>query len=117
MNLNRKIHEALGLKWGHDYHVLEAYDDSVVYTAQCLKCRDTRDSDLIVEEAACPADPDYTSDAGKVQLLREMGKRKDWEDFDRSITGHNSALAYILILDTTGKLAQLALDWLGENNE
>jgi hypothetical protein len=66
--------------------------------------------------------PDFISDAGKIELLRLMMKREDWPEFCNSI-GHSyatkkipsSAYYYIwmvYILDTTGRLAQAAVEFL-----
>lgn len=60
--------------------------------------------------------PDFTSDTGKVQLLRLMMEREDWDAFQIRINvvgktkyGH---IWIDYITDTTGKLRDACLEWL-----
>jgi len=125
MNLNKELHEAFGHKWGHDYTALERYKNNSIFTAQCTKCGHTCDSDLIINNEHCPADPDYKADPRLV--LGEMEKRGSYESFvaylfDTNYPPDNIHMALMsgttlliildLIMDDTGKLAQLALDWI-----
>jgi len=87
----------------------------------------------IIESHISYNNPDFTSDVGKVQLLREMEKREDWSEFLHSILedhtndGNDATGIYFnvpdswimlhlfsinLILDTTGKLQDAAWEWL-----
>ena len=64
--------------------------------------------------------PDFFTDAGKVQLLREMRKREDWLNFLRYIggcrhyrmDGLNDFLPIVYITDDTGLLARTAEEFL-----
>ena len=70
----------------------------------------------------------YASDSGKIELLRLMMKRDDWGDFlgtigfCRVVTGHGDKIFSDMIhvsylLDTTGLLAQAAVEWLTAQRE
>jgi hypothetical protein len=60
---------------------------------------------------------DFTTDSGKIELLRLMMKRKDWPEFlDKvgwcSRWEKHSYLYIDYLTDTTGKLRDAALEWL-----
>jgi hypothetical protein len=63
------------------------------------------------------SNPDFTSDSGKIELLRLMMEREDWDAFLAYLYIHQTedsgmeAMAKY-ITDTTGRLAQAALEWL-----
>jgi len=59
-----------------------------------------------------PNIPDFTTDSGKIELLRLMMKRDDWPKFAHYVGTHNGAFPLDLITDTTGLLAQAAVEWL-----
>jgi len=74
----------------------------------------------------CTENPDFTSDAGKVQLLRLMMERDDFEDFFDHIKGSfynqihlrkENMIPLDYITDTTGKLRDACLEWLKEKGE
>jgi hypothetical protein len=70
------------------------------------------------------ANPDFTSDPGKIELLRLMMKREDWSKFLFTINkvagitvwGQNFIFVRY-ITDTTGLLAQAAVEWLTAQKE
>jgi hypothetical protein len=109
--LNRKLHEALG----HCYHEWKRVTVDPKSSYQCQKCW------VEIKE---PYNPDYVSDPRLV--LREMQKREGFSCFlsflmfgsendcleDELIYAEATLQIVDLILDDTGKLAQLALDWL-----
>ena len=102
MNLNRKLHEALGYCWH------EQGDPGVL---QCSKCGEPM---LFTWQQ----NPNYAADQRLV--IREMEKQRCLDKFicyvcsihhlqwNRNVTDFTKLVA----IDTTGKLAQLALDWL-----
>jgi hypothetical protein len=60
--------------------------------------------------------PDFTSDSGKIELLRLMMKREDWPEFCGLWAGcemmGNFYIHIDYITDTTGRLAQAAVEFL-----
>ena len=103
MDKNRELAELLGLCW-HEW------DNPVLHGQmyQCVLCGIVAD---------IPWHPDYTSDAGKVQLLREMEKREDWLSFLNKVGLGGSyrrrfSIYIEYILDTTGKLRYAVIEWL-----
>jgi hypothetical protein len=68
--------------------------------------------------------PDFTTDSGKIELLRLMMKREDWSKFLFTINkvagitvwGQNFIFVRY-ITDTTGLLAQAAVEWLTAQKE
>ena len=108
MNRDKKICEALGICWHKwDRPVLH----NQMYT--CELCGIVSDYHW---------HPDFTSDAGKVRLLREMQKRlpvHKWIDFVEYLTGRESVIGSFLIINylsgsDPGKLRDAAWEWLFE---
>jgi len=107
---NRELHELLGLCW-HEYPGPTEW-----LGCNCLKCgrlyRGEHDDN-----------PDYTTDPRLV--LREMMKREDWrglKGFATYLTTELGGRRFLdipltLILDTTGKLRDMAMDKLKEEND
>jgi len=102
MDKNRELHELLGLCW----HYPAAPSMSHVGGAVCKKCKQRLD-----------ANPDYAADPRLV--LREMMKLPEaqWIMFLSAIGSmeynRSDDMIYIsLILDTTGKLRDAAIEWL-----
>jgi hypothetical protein len=68
------------------------------------------------------SNPDFTSSDGKIELLRLMMKRGDWDAFLAYLYIHQTedsgmeAMAKY-ITDTTGRLAQAAREWLTAQKE
>ena len=78
----------------------------------------------IIESHISYNNPDFTSDVGKVQLLREMKERDDWSRFLSHIycssyrTNECSIeWACWLVLATTGNLRDFAWEWLCNRKE
>ena len=90
MNTNRELAKLLGLCW----HQMERIHPGGIFK-RCYKC--------LKPESEGIKQPDFTSDSGKIELLRLMKDKGQWfpiwnlED---------------LLMDTTGRLAQAALEWL-----
>jgi hypothetical protein len=62
--------------------------------------------------------PNFTTDAGKVQLLRLMEGKDGWISYiiSKGLAWNFRGTVFInqhYITDTTGKLAKAALEWLG----
>ena len=98
MDKNRELHELLGLEWKIKW----------IFTGAAYEERSSKDN------------PDYAADPRLV--LREMMKREDWLDFrllmNRYSYDHLTCIEIELILDPTGKLRDMAIEWLkGEKNE
>jgi hypothetical protein len=111
MNLNKELHEAFGHKWNEpDGSIGSVIAYGIDHTM---------------------GNPDYVADPRLV--IREMEKRGDWPRFCKKIGYAMGAiyassqkpdpaptrfLVYVdLIMDTTGKLATIARDWLKEQKE
>jgi len=100
MNKNQELHELLGLEWIEDW---------VLTNSEGTTVRIPREDN-----------PDYATDPRLV--LREMMKREDWrgsEGFANYLTIELGGRRFLdiplnLILDTTGKLRNLAIDWLNK---
>jgi len=101
---NRELHELLGLHW-HER-----------ITSRLCNCGFIPTGFEIIESHISYNNPDYTSDAGKVQLLREMIlKCKDWDGFVDRIGARIGGQAYFhhaFILDTNGLCRDQAIVWL-----
>ena len=120
MNLNRELHEALGYCW-HEIVFDPLGKPEFPFCKHCKKedvswhweypnghCKRVADNN-----------PDYVADPWLV--IREMEKRGELEAFSFYVWDRSDKLRYIascldiirmVAIDTTGKLAQLALDWL-----
>ena len=120
MNLNKELHEALGHCWHEERPDILRIDDILT----CRKC-----GAFFIDDDM--ENPDYVADPRLV--IREMEKRGDWPRFCKKIGYAMGAiyassqkpdpaptrfLVYVdLIMDTTGKLATIARDWLKEQKE
>jgi len=105
MEKNRELAELLGLCW-HER-----------ITSRLCNCGFIPTGFEIIENHISYNNPDYTSDAGKVQLLREMEKREDWLNFLNKVGlggGYRRRLSIYIeyILDTSGKLRDAAIEFL-----
>jgi hypothetical protein len=87
---NRELAELLGLTWH------EVTDQTMLH--DLCSCRDWDCKEI---------NPDFTTDAGKVGLLRLMEKREDWPKVIR--------IDYIT--NTTGKLRDAAIEFLKEGRK
>jgi hypothetical protein len=93
MDKNKELHELLGLCWDNTY-----------------RCEEDNDN------------PDYKSDFGKTQLLRLMWERVGTSTFwlktgDMMLENEVILIDLDLILDETGKLRDLAIEWLTAQKE
>jgi hypothetical protein len=112
MNLNRELYEALGYCW-HEKHA--EYNGEIACT-----CWATFRSEEEFTLHCKSSNTDYVADPRLV--IREMMKKGLLKRFLSSIgtTTNLDALgkmSSLIAIDTTGKLAQLALDWLREQKE
>jgi hypothetical protein len=111
MDINRELAERLGVHWHKDNG--EGF------------CGEVCDCGLHLYDIECRSytpvesqNPDFTSDPGKIELLRLMMKREDWPQFHLSLfreTAHgrmNDFIPIRFITDTTGLLAQAAVEFL-----
>lgn len=103
---NRELHELLGLCW-HEFH----RSTGPYYI--CRLCKNKfGDHREFVASTAC--NPDYAADP--LLVLREMMlKCKDWNGFVDQIGARIGGQAYFhhaFIFDTTGRLRDLAIEWL-----
>jgi len=116
--LNKRACELLGICW-HE----PIFDGSRI----CLHCGallayGKANDPLSKEEFNVMANPDFTTDAGKVELLRLIRKQKDWYYFvkqmDIGLVRRNpigerfTLLNTEYILDTTGLLLKAAVEWM-----
>ncbi len=112
--INRLIAEKLGLL---DKHRIVKVNQ---YVTKCLCGKMETENGYSLHHHIKAQIPDFFSDSGKVQLLREMRKREDWKEFafslyDRCETGSFRFVVEQLILDDeqeTGLLAMAAEEWL-----
>ena len=107
MNLNRELHEALGYCW-HEKHA--EYRGEIACT-----CWATFKSEEEFIQHCKSSNPNYKAEPWLV--IREMKKKGLRKRFLSSIgtTTNLDALgkmSSLIAIDTTGQLAQLALDWL-----
>ena len=112
MNKNKELHELLGLHW-HEYMWK---DDDTIPGGGLFECGCGHKTHF---QWSFKINPDYASDPRLV--LREMMKREDWESFQEEVcigVGEGGMWSWgfhaDLILDTTGKLRDLAIRWLKE---
>ena len=108
MDKNRELHELLGLEWKQTIK-------------ECSICNS------IISYKTTDPNPDYAADPRLV--LREMMRCKDWSRFHMRIGSRertvidpdgiawviNSEIRIDLVLNTTGKLRDLAIEWLKNN--
>ncbi len=114
---NRQIAEKLGMCW-HKVVDQQPYEIDGVSVGSLFIC--SCGMKLYGEVVAFHermSNPDFTSDPGKVLLLREMMKREDWDKFITSdyvgLTGSKGRAIYAkLITNTTGKLRDAVWEFL-----
>ena len=106
-DINRAFHEAAGKCW---------HAPALNFRGYCHKCGKTITKDKITGNIIRP---DYRDDPRLV--IEVMMERKDWIKFLQYITNHClSGYAAInnftrdLIMDRTGKLRDLALEWINK---
>jgi hypothetical protein len=112
-DINRELTELLGLCW-HDYQEKSHEEWNVMV---CQKCG--IETNGLEAQFQKYWNPNFTSDSGKIELLRLMMKREDWSKFLFTINkiagitvwGQNFIFVRY-ITDTTGLLAQTAVEFL-----
>jgi hypothetical protein len=96
MDINRELAGLLGLCW-HKWEYGLDY---------CIRCK----------TAIYTPNPDFASDSGKIELLRLMRFKVNFQLFLDSLTIGESDLSGMIpvdyLLDTTGLLAQAAVEFL-----
>ncbi len=105
MDKNKEFGELAGICW----HEIVRKDE---YTKVC-SCGE----DMNVFDAECQ-NPNYAAD--QLAVLRVMRKRKDWDEFTcrcPSLFRGRTFVDVDLLFDTTGKLRDLAIEWLRERKE
>ena len=109
--MNKELHELLG----HCWHETEWVPGQGL---RCKKCKiwavHSPDPHYEIQDRLSPG-PDYAADPRLV--LREMEKREDWKNFTTYLMNRidfTYPLFENYILDTTGKLRDLAIEWLKE---
>lgn len=110
-NTNKAFHEAARKCW-HEELVKEVEDDSgfVTYICSCGSCYSFRDH---IKKHIAESNPDYCDDPRLV--IEVMRKREDWDEFCIFVEQKCWYDAYPwidLFMDKTGKLRDLALEWL-----
>ena len=89
--LNKELCGLLGICW-HMNIITQCSVGEVRFP--CTKCGSVK------------YNPDFTSDAGKIRLLRELKNTKDWYFYAVKLINE------VYLLDETGKLAIAARDFL-----
>ena len=104
--LNKRACELLGICW-HEFYTI---DEEIAIMPCCSKC-----GKYISKLHYC----DFTTDAGKVELLRLMEKYESEEQvhpddsFLVSVNcGNYGCIPSMLITDTTGLLLKAAVEWM-----
>ena len=114
MDKNRALHELLGLCWHEFFPYILSTDPPGM--SRCTKCKKPFRLYAAVFKTT---NPDYAADPRLV--LREMRKREDWRKFCMTIgdIGLNDwpLIKSGYVMDTTGKLTDLAIKWLKEKEE
>jgi 50S ribosomal subunit-associated GTPase HflX len=116
-DINRELTELLGLCW-HDYQEKSHEEWNVMV---CQKCG--IETNGLEAQFQKYWNPNFTTDSGKIELLRLMMKRENADDCIQTqdfletigksgILNIEDMVRVDLILDTTGLLAQTAVEFL-----
>ena len=111
MNKNRELHELLGHCWHED-----GADESIVH--KCRSCGFATQYSQIFRNHCRTCNPDYAADPRLV--LREMDRVEKLDEFilqlfDLSTESYIKtiqSISRLIALDTTGKLRDMAIEWL-----
>jgi len=105
MDKNKELAELLGLCWHEAVELCKL--GHIRPSCTCgYSCKTWAGIDTHIKANR----PDFTTDAGKVQLLRLMMDNQKWiEQFELL---PNCWLLISYITDTTGKLRDVCLDWM-----
>jgi hypothetical protein len=109
MDINKELAGLLGLCW-HEYDHWEG-------RYQVCRCGVKH---FYSDKPVDWANPDFASDSGKIELLRLMIKRDDWDKFWELLyqeQGFHPNFWVFYLTDTTGLLAQAAVEWLTAQKE
>jgi hypothetical protein len=115
MDINEELAGLLGLCW-HKFIYTGGYgsspDKMTRQVEKCSKCG--KKANIYGDEY-----PDFTTDSGKIELLRLMEKREDWLEFAEvnfviqyDDYSYKAFIPVSLMTDTTGLLAQAAVEFL-----
>lgn len=102
--INRRLHEALGKCW---------HEPASNFRCYCHKCGKTIPRDGVTGNIIRP---DYCTDPRLV--IEAMMEKWIWDKFAGSLCERNKRqvgnynISLDLIMDKTGKIAKLAIDWL-----
>ena len=107
---NRRVAEWLGIPW---HELVNHIPDGIIGDAGKCVC-----GKVHFVSSLKRLNPDFTSDAGKVELLRLMAARVDYHDFiefmESRLYGDWVAELFNLFTDTTGLLLKAAVEWMEE---
>jgi hypothetical protein len=110
MDINRELAGLLGLCWHEIINTYEqtGWNEGFIY--KCQKCNKISNHNEY-------HNPDFTTGSGKIELLRLMEKHLGKFEFEEFLCEVNkddiyNCISVDLIKDTTGLLAQAALEWL-----
>lgn len=113
-DLNRRLHEALGKCWHRGFTTTYRTPDTLA-DFKCYNCGLTQEIREYGEEYN--PNPDYCADPRLV--IEVMMEREDWLEFAAhylivDVHSQEDGIQIDLIMDKTGKLAKLAIEWLGK---
>jgi hypothetical protein len=107
MDPNKRLAELLGIEWHTETRAFDGFAK-----AECSCGLRFEDNWELTEHLR--NNPDFFTDAGKVELMRLMEKREDWLDFrDSSLCIFDDFVPVDFITEKeTGLLAIKCRDWL-----
>jgi hypothetical protein len=123
-DINRELAELLGLHW---HERSDPQDGRLIVWCTCgWKSGYKYDQFEELEKHCKEENPDFTSDSGKIELLRLLEKQGNLAlfmvrliyvgDTAEAIDWDNN-IPYDYLTDTTGRLAQAAVEWLTAQKE
>jgi len=110
-DINKELAELLGLHW-HEGTEKSTYANHIICSCGFTFHKDTLKRHIPL------CNPDFTTDSGKIELLRLMKEVDNWDGFlldNGALSKHSRSLDCIqvdFITDTTGLLAQAAVEFL-----
>jgi hypothetical protein len=117
-DINRELAELFGLFW---HERSDPQDGRLIVWCTCgWESGYKYDQFEELEKHCKEENPYFTSDPGKIELLRLMRKRGDWGEFWELLyqeQGFHPNFWVFYLTDTTGRLAQAALEWLTAQKE
>lgn len=109
---NRYVCEKLEICW----HEMEGN----IYHPYLCSCKEEYGSYEDLLNHINESRPNFKTDSGAVQLLREMEKREDWHDFNARVIGSiEFPLNFIdsRYITTPGKLLDAVVEWFQEKEK